>query len=173
MPGPPLIVVEGARAEYERAVDELEQDGWTVHHGWDYGQASWGLEASGVVCAGTVRSREDAAEVLLAAARGAGVVAAVDANRDLLERVFADLSRLGEVEFRGARSDPLSGLDDEQRELLARLADGDSIDEVAAKLGYSRRTISRRLAALRDALGVDSTAEALALAQRYSRQKLE
>lgn len=59
----------------------------------------------------------------------------------------------------------VAALAPELRELLDVLLEGASLAEAAGRLHYSRRTINRRLADLRAALGVRSTAQALVLAR--------
>ena len=51
-----------------------------------------------------------------------------------------------------------------ERRVLERLAAGNTIAEAAADVGYSRRTIERRLVEARRRLGVGSNAEALLVA---------
>lgn len=50
--------------------------------------------------------------------------------------------------------------------LLALLAEGRTVDVVARRLGLSERTVRRRLRALADELGVDSTIEVVVHAVR-------
>lgn len=63
---------------------------------------------------------------------------------------------------------PLAGfqLEPEDVWLLARVAAGDTTEKVARQLGVSERTIRRRLRAIADDLGVDSTIEAVVRAVR-------
>ena len=75
-----------------------------------------------------------------------------------------DLRRIGPVDQVLLGPDPLAALDDDQRALLEALATGSSIGEAAAALHLSTRTAERRLATARKALGVRTTAEAIALA---------
>ena len=51
-------------------------------------------------------------------------------------------------------------------ELLRLLAAGQTVDTIARRLGVSERTVRRRLRALADAIGVDSTIEAVVFAVR-------
>jgi DNA-binding NarL/FixJ family response regulator len=57
-------------------------------------------------------------------------------------------------------------LDPEQLRLLDLLAAGSTVDEAAAALYLSRRTVQRRLAEIRNALGVSTTAAAVASSVR-------
>lgn len=110
----------------------------------------------------TVRTAADAGEVVLAALAGASVTVDPDADPALVERIQADLRRLG-------RDDAITlgavgrgtDLDPDGTSLLGLLVDGRSLGEAAAALHLSRRTADRRLAAARTALGVATTAEAL------------
>ena len=155
MPGRPLVVLAG-EAALDRVEAELREQGWTVRRGWE---APEGERRR--VCAGVVADEEDARAALLAAARGAGVIAHVTASRDVLERFFEDLRHCGPVEY--VQGDPSIGpVSEEQRRLLELLRSGVSLGEAAERLHISRRTADRRLAAARTALGVKTTAEAIA-----------
>lgn len=57
-------------------------------------------------------------------------------------------------------------LGEDSRTLLAALSTGESISNLAFTLGYSRRSLHRRLTTLYSALGVDSRSEAVAEALR-------
>jgi DNA-binding NarL/FixJ family response regulator len=111
----------------------------------------------------TVRDEADAHAAVLAAVGGARVVVHGLAARDLLDRLIDDLRRLGRVEHRIGEPapDPLSA---DERALLQLLAQGRSLGEAARQLAISRRTADRRLSAARAALGVATTAEAVARA---------
>ena len=61
---------------------------------------------------------------------------------------------------------PAAALAPEDERLVALLAGGASIAEAAATLGYSRRTVQRRLAVVRETLGASSNREAVILARR-------
>lgn len=164
---PPFVLVD-APEELPAATDELRQNGWTVRDGLELPERSWDVSGLRLVCRLAIQSAGDAEAALLAAARGAGLVVAV-ADEAHRERLFADLERLGAVRLWHRPGDPLAALDAEQRRLLELLAAGSTLGEAAQALSYSRRTVNRRLAAIRNALGVRTTAEALA----YLRQKLE
>ena len=51
-------------------------------------------------------------------------------------------------------------------ELLRLLAAGQTVDAIARRVGVSERTVRRRLRALADEIGVDSTVEAVVFAVR-------
>lgn len=147
----PLLVAEGPGV-FADALAELRADGWTVVDGW--------RESVDGVCAGVVADERDAAAALLAAVSGSGVVVDARAERDVVDRLCADLRTLGPCEHRLERR-ARPALTREQRELLALLADGLALGEAAARLHLSRRTADRRLAAARAALGAATTAEAV------------
>jgi DNA-binding NarL/FixJ family response regulator len=97
------------------------------------------------------------------------VVAITDAGTDVGRALLADLGRLGpvvrdpEAEV-GAGDDSGDGdspLLPEQRALLERLANGETIAAAAAAEFLSLRTANRRIAQAREALGVRTTREAV------------
>ncbi|MBI2777611.1 MAG: hypothetical protein HYX57_10180 [Chloroflexi bacterium] len=157
----PLIVVEGASGSSAPIVDRLRAAGLPLHDGF---RVPIGRPA--VVCVGTVDSSEAAARALLAALDGAGLVIEATADRVTIDRLVDDLRRLGPVDHRVGGEEPAPSLDAEARAILGLLAEGHSLGEAAAILGLARRTADRRLAAARDALGVDRTTEAIARARR-------
>lgn len=163
----PLILVD-ASEDLQAAAEELRASGWTVRDRVELPERTWNVSGLRLVCTATIRTPRDAETALVAAARGAGLAVAV-AEEALRERLFADLEHLGAVNLWHRRGDPLAALDREQRRLLKLLAEGVTLEEVAQALSYSRRTVNRRLAAIRAALGARTTAEALS----YFRQKLE
>jgi hypothetical protein len=103
---------------------------------------------------------------VLAAARGAGIVAICDAEAPLGRALVDDLSRLGTV-WQGPQTDPadsgaaVADLVPEQRALLDRLAAGDTIAAAAAAEFLSLRTANRRIAEARALFGVRTTREAV------------
>ena len=165
--GPPLVLVD-APEDLPPAAAEVRAGGWIVRDGLDLPERTWDVGGLRLVCAATVRTAADAEATVVAAARGAGLVVAV-ADQALRERLFADLEHVGAVTLRHRRRDPLATLDPEQRRLLELVAGGYTLEQAGQALGYSRRTVTRRLAAIRATLGVRTTAEALS----YLRQKLE
>ncbi len=116
---------------------------------------------------------ETAALAVLAAARGAGVVAIADADTDPGRSLLADLARIGPV-GRDAAEEPGDAEDDlplteEQRALLDRLAAGETIAAAATSEFLSLRTANRRIAQAREALGVRTTREAVLAYLRHAR----
>jgi DNA-binding NarL/FixJ family response regulator len=158
----PLIVVEGSDAEFGAVLAEVRDAGWTVVAGWD------GRE--GEICSGTVSSAEDAAAALLAALGGAGVVVSARAERDIVDRLCDDLRRLGPLDHRVGEATRAAALTSEERSLVDLLLEGTTLGEAARRLGLSRRTADRRLASVREKMGVETTAAALVeIARRRSR----
>jgi DNA-binding CsgD family transcriptional regulator len=154
-----FIVLEGAGgAAVDAAAAELAADGRAVVRGW---------VAPGpgrTVCVGRVSDVRDASAAVLAAVRGARLVADADAPREVIDQLCDDLRRIGDVDHRIGRSAvpaPGAALSGEQRALLAHLLAGATLGDAARSLHISRRTADRRLAAARAALAARSTAEAL------------
>ncbi|MDP9794522.1 DNA-binding CsgD family transcriptional regulator [Catenuloplanes nepalensis] len=144
----------------------LARDGWTTREGFALPEAGWDVTGNNLVLFGRVPDLDTVQLVVLAAARGAGVIAIADATGDIGRALIGDLSRLGPV-----RRDtdtpvvPETGtveqLAPEQRALLDRLADGETIAAAAAAEFMSLRTANRRIAEARKLLGVRSTREAV------------
>ena len=156
----PLVVVEGSEQALAHALREVERDGVRVVQGW--------LNDGTVVSSGAVCDAADAAEALLAAVAGAGLVVHAQAERDVIDRLVDDLRRLGPVDHRTAEPDSGPELTPDERRLLDRLAEGKTLGDAAAELHLSRRTADRRLASARDKLGVATTAEAVVAYVRTS-----
>lgn len=155
-----FIVLEQAPSDAVRAAAaELAADGWPIVTGL---RPPPGGKA---VCVGRVTDAGQAGQAVLAAIAGARLVVEAAAPRDVVDELCDDLRRIGEVDHRiGASSDtPLSA---ESRALVELLLAGATVGEAARKLHISRRTADRRLAAARDALKAESTAEALRAAAR-------
>ncbi len=136
----PLVVVEASERAYSAALRE---------------------HAGANVFTGAVRDANEAAEALLAAVGGAGVVVHALADREVIDRLVDDLRRLGPVDHRTGEPAPGPGLTADERRLLDALAQGRTLGEAAAELHLSRRTADRRLASAREKLGVATTAEAV------------
>ena len=149
----PLVVVEASERALSLCVRELEQDGFRVVLGWRQDPA--------VVCRGEVVDAADAAEALLAAVAGAGLVVHARAERAVIDRLVDDLRRLGPVDHQTAEPEPGPALTADERRLLDRLARGQTLGKAAAELNLSRRTADRRIASARRKLGADTTAEAI------------
>jgi DNA-binding NarL/FixJ family response regulator len=157
----PLIVVEGPDSAVADALADVRAARWTVVPGW------WLPSGSDrVVCTGTVTSAEDAAAALLAAVAGAGLVVAARAEREILDRLCDDLRHLGPLDHRTASTPPRPRLTAEEHTLAELLLAGVTLGEAARHLNISRRTADRRLASVRRALGVETTAEALVVLGR-------
>lgn len=153
----PLIVVEASEAAFEHALREV---GHVVR--------GWHAMDDAAVRAGPVRDEGDAAEALLTAVGGAGVVVHALADREVIDRLVDDLRRLGPVDHRTDEPAAGPGLTVDERLLLDALANGTTLGEAAAELHLSRRTADRRLAAAREKLGVATTAEAVVAYARTS-----
>lgn len=148
----PLIVVEASERAVGRLRSALERDGRRVVDGWS-GERD-------AVRAGVVADADDAAEALLAAVWGSGVLVHARAERVVVDRLVDDLRRLGVVEHVVDEPDePL--LTREERALLDELRQGRTLGMAAQSLHLSRRTADRRLAEARAKLGVQTTAEAV------------
>ncbi len=100
---------------------------------------------------------DDAADVLMAAARGCAVIVRVQLDASTVGEFLDDLGRLVDL---GPTTDQ-PALDDDQVALLERLADGETVTEAARHLGWSRRTATRRLGDAKRRLGVSSTSAAV------------
>lgn len=110
----------------------------------------------GVVAFGEVRDERGCESVLVALSRGVDVIVAVEVSAKQRAAFFDEISRIAEI--RHGRAPMLTR---EERAVVAGLADGKTLTEVARALGMSRRTATRRLAAARLAFGVATTMELL------------
>jgi len=125
---------------------------------------------AGTVVVAAVTDDASAGAAVLAAVRGSSLV--LDASSlpaEAIDRLCDDLRRLGEVDRRDGRHQPVpsadTDIDDDGMAVLRRLAQGQRLGEAAAALHLSRRTADRRLAAAKDALGAASTVEAIVIAK--------
>jgi DNA-binding CsgD family transcriptional regulator len=164
----PLYVLESV-LHAATVARRLARDGWTVHEGFALPDEPWDVTPARVVLVGLVDDTASAADAVLAAARGAGVVATTEPGcPDVAAVLLADLERIGPVSRDADRpakppagdTDPLP-LTEEQRTLLDRLAAGDSIAAAADAEFLSLRTANRRIAQARAALGVRTTRQAV------------
>jgi len=163
---PRHIVASGADAE--TVVRRLARDGWTVRAGFALPDPSWDVTSARLVLHGRIADRENLQLAVLAAARGAGIVAVCDAETPVGRALVDDLSRLGTVHL-GPGGQPnttepgeaVADLVPEQRALLDRLAAGDTIAAAAAAEFLSLRTANRRIAEARALFGVRTTREAV------------
>jgi DNA-binding NarL/FixJ family response regulator len=121
--------------------------------------APWTLPPD-VVAAGVVRTDDDIARVFLAAARGASLMITIgqDVPSPARAELLDALARIAPVE-RLTRPEP-NEIDDSLRDALRVLADGGSVAEAANEVHMSERTLHRRLARLRQQLGVRSNTAA-------------
>jgi DNA-binding CsgD family transcriptional regulator len=147
----PLVVVEGSNRAFGIAVGEVERSGARLVKTWQQGPT--------VTCVGVVADADDAAEALLAAVWGAGLVVHAQAEREVVDRLVDDLHRLGPVEHRVGEPEPDAVLTAEERALLELIAGGATLGEAATSLHLSRRTADRRLASAKRKLGATSTAQ--------------
>jgi hypothetical protein len=76
---------------------ELAGEGWHVHEGFVLPDEPWDVAASTTLLVGYVDDVTAAADAVLAAERGAGVIATVDSGSDVEALLVADLSRIGPV----------------------------------------------------------------------------
>jgi DNA-binding NarL/FixJ family response regulator len=117
------------------------------------------LRPARLIVAVDVTDDESARQALLAAVRGVDVVARVTLpGRQRLD-FLAELARVADVQ--PADASAWERLGDEQRELLRLLATGRTLDAAADRLGWSRRTATRRLSEAKEILRVTTTAEAV------------
>ena len=158
----PLIVLEGPRGVADREGARLRATGHEVVAGFRIAVP----RGRQVVRVGVVAGPSDAADALLAAIDGAGLIVEATADQATIDRLVDDLRRLGPVDHRIGEADVAPTLDPEARAILGFLAEGLSLGQAAHVLGLARRTADRRLAAARKTLGVDRTTEAIARARR-------
>ena len=157
----------------------LIRDGWVARDGFALPDPAWDVTGNHLVLHGRITDPEALQLAVLAAARGAGIVAICDAESTLGRALVDDLTRLGPVSQGVAAEHPPSSsgnaaadLVPEQRALLDRLAAGDTIAAAAAAEFLSLRTANRRIAEARAMFGVRTTREAVLayLRQRGAQQ---
>ena len=162
----PLVVLEGPGASPDPDLRRLLAAGFWIIPGWRR-QAPPGRR---VVRSGVVATAADAADAVLAALEGSGLVIVATADRVTTDHLVEDLRRLGRVDHRRMEEErpdtSRTTLSAEARAILGMLAEGFSLGEAASRLGLARRTAVRRLAQARSALGVERTSEAIARARR-------
>lgn len=159
---PRFLIVEGVARALDREAGRSAAAGAEVVDGFRQPVRT----VRQIVRRGTVASPTDAADALLAALDGAGLLVHATADRTTIDRLVDDLRRLGPVEHRIVEGDDEPDVPEEARALLGLLAEGHSLGEAAAILGLARRTADRRLAEARRALGTERTTEAIARANR-------
>ncbi|HEY2947702.1 MAG TPA: LuxR family transcriptional regulator [Micromonosporaceae bacterium] len=145
----------------------LVRAGWTAREGFALGEPAPDVSRARLVLFGPVADLSTVQQAVLAAARGAGIVAICDPASESGRALVADLRRFGPV-HRDSEADPaapprppISALVPEQRALLDRLANGETIASAAAAEFLSLRTANRRIARARQLLGVRTTREAV------------
>jgi DNA-binding NarL/FixJ family response regulator len=162
-PDAPRYVVANP-GDADTVLRRLIRDGWVARDGFALPDPTWDVTGNRLVLHGRVPDRDALQLAVLAAARGAGIVAICDAESALGRALVDDLSRLGTV-HQSATADADGGkiadLVPEQRALLDRLASGDTIAAAAAAEFLSLRTANRRIAEARALFGVRTTREAV------------
>jgi hypothetical protein len=158
-------------ADATTVLRRLARAGWQTREGFALAEAVWDMTDARLVLFGRVADLDTVQLVVLAAARGAGVVAIVDAATEPGRALVGDLSRLGPVhrdpdaepdsDSSSGAGDALAQLIPEQRALLERLAAGETIAAAAAAEFLSLRTANRRIAQAREVFGVRTTREAV------------
>lgn len=164
----PLHVVATA-PEAEAIVRRCTAAGWRAHRGFALLEPAWDLAERRLVAHGQVGDDHTASQAVLAAARGAGIVAV--AAGQIAMALAADLRRVGPLGTVPGKDEIDDGLDldGEQRALLKRLAAGSTIAAAAEAEFVSLRTANRRIAAARKALGVKTTREAVMIYIKHAR----
>lgn len=160
-PDTPRHVVT-ATTDADTVLRRLTRDGWTTREGFALPDPTWDVTAARLILHGRITDQHTLQLAVLAAARGAGIVAVCDPDTPLGRALTDDLTRLGPVHH--GTGDPTGGAADlvaEQRALLDRLAAGDTIAAAAAAEFLSLRTANRRIAEARALFGVRTTREAV------------
>jgi DNA-directed RNA polymerase specialized sigma24 family protein len=114
----------------------------------------------GVRVQGVVHDEHDCDAVLVALARGADVVVAIDLPPAKRAVLLDDMARIADLREAGL-------LTSEERAVVDGLVEGRTLTDVARMLGMSRRTATRRLAGAKLAFGAATTIE-LILAVSHS-----
>jgi hypothetical protein len=155
------VVSSGTDAD--TVLRRLARDGWAVREGFALPDPAWDVTGSRLILHGRITDRDTLQLAVLAAARGAGIVAVCDLEAPIGRALVDDLSRLGPVHHgvTAETGDTVADLVPEQRALLDRLAAGDTIAAAAAAEYLSLRTANRRIAEARALFGVRTTREAV------------
>jgi DNA-binding NarL/FixJ family response regulator len=162
-PDAPRHVV-ATTGDADTVLRRLARDGWIVREGFALPDPAWDVTAARLVLHGRIGDPDTLQLAVLAAARGAGIVAVCDPESPLGRALLDDLTRLGPVHQggdNGGGPDTVADLVPEQRALLDRLANGDTIAAAAAAEFLSLRTANRRIAEARAQFGVRTTREAV------------
>ncbi len=173
---PRYVVTSGTEAT--AVLRRLARAGWHTREGFALTEPGWDVSAARLVLFGRVNDLDTAELALLAAARGAGVVAITDPTSETGRALMADLARIGPVSTDPDADDEEAAgeaagrpqLAPEQRALLERLAAGETIAAAAAAEFLSLRTANRRIAEAREVLGVRTTREAVLAYLRLRRE---
>lgn len=148
-------------ADADTVLRRLSRDGWVVRAGFALPDPAWDVTAAKLVLHGRITDKDALQLAVLAAARGAGIVAICDTETPTGRALVDDLSRLGPVHLGVGEPETVADLVTEQRALLERLAAGDTIAAAAAAEFLSLRTANRRIAEARALFGVRTTREAV------------
>jgi DNA-binding CsgD family transcriptional regulator len=160
---PRYVVASGTDAT--TVLRRLARAGYTTREGFALTDQQWDVSDAKLALFGRVTEADTAELALLAAARGAAIVAITDAESAIGRALLADLGRIGpvqtdpDVDDRPEAEGPQ--LAPEQRALLERLAAGETIAAAAQAEFLSLRTANRRIAEAREILGVRTTREAV------------
>jgi len=177
--------VVGTAAEATQILRRLQRSGWHPRPGFTFPPPSTTAGAR-IVLYGRIPTQSAASAAASAAARGVGIVAIADAGAAPGRSLVAALEVLGPVlrnadapidlapspivapatigennSNSGGGGGVLAALLPEQRALLGRLANGETIATAAAAEYLSLRTANRRIAQARQSLGVRTTREAV------------
>jgi hypothetical protein len=165
-PEAPARYLLASSADATTVLRRLARAGATTREGFALAESAWDVTSARLVLFGRVNDPDTAELAVLAAARGATVVAIADLRADLGRALLADLRRIGYVatsadtDLDGPQTTgPL--LAAEHRALLDRLARGETIAAAATAEFLSLRTANRRIADARRLLGVRTTREAV------------
>lgn len=150
---PPVVVVDDPTLLDATRIGP----GWAHRTGFTLPARPLDLSGRRWACVGTIDDRATARAAVDALERGVALVVAITLDRPERLALREDLERLGDLTAPADRH----LLDDDQRDLLARLADGATVAEAARAVGMSLRTANRRLADARARLGVTTTVEAV------------
>lgn len=160
-------------SDADTVLRRLTRDGWSVREGFALPDPAWDVSGDRLVLHGRIGDHDTLQLAVLAAARGAGIVAVCDPTTAVGRALIDDLSRVGPVQTGAAPpvhpaapatagdTAPAVALVAEQRALLDRLAAGDTIAAAAAAEFLSLRTANRRIAEARALFGVRTTREAV------------
>src|SRR5262245_66425763 len=92
---PRYVVASGTDAT--SVLRRLARGGWTTREGFALTEQQWDVSGAHIALYGRVPDADTAELALLAAARGAAVVAIADTGTDIGRALLADLTRIGPV----------------------------------------------------------------------------